>query len=149
MRRFLNRIWRMEPAERPTFTQLLKAIEGDAETLEAWPDLAWLSGPKPAAAEVVSEMKKRVQRLKIDLSSVEHSLKAFVTEHHSDPDEAFNALDCDGDGDVDVQELMINLGCTDVQAAEIMHWHDANGDGIWQHDEFVAFIDEKYPAFTR
>ena len=39
------------------------------------------------------------------------------------PDEAFDALDCDGDGDVDVQEMMKNLGWVGRRSCYFICFH--------------------------
>eukprot|EP00937_MAST-01D_sp_MAST-1D-sp2_P004780 g4780.t1 len=52
---------------------------------------------------------------------------------------AFNALDVDGDGTVDVHELAKAMG-SEEQAREIMSVVDADGDGVMSRDEFAAMM---------
>jgi len=45
LKQFLNAIWRINPAERPSFGQLELAISGDVETISKFPGLQWLAEP--------------------------------------------------------------------------------------------------------
>jgi len=45
LRQFINVMWRIDPAERPSFAQLELAINGDMETISKFPGLQWLAQP--------------------------------------------------------------------------------------------------------
>lgn len=43
LKSFINTLWRLDPGERPRFTQLDKAINGDDEVVKEFPGLKWLA----------------------------------------------------------------------------------------------------------
>ncbi|CAE7236269.1 CIPK20 [Symbiodinium pilosum] len=58
LKSFINALWRTDPAERPRFSQLEKAMQGDVETLNQFPGLHWLARPVNDAADFIDELSR-------------------------------------------------------------------------------------------
>lgn len=54
--KFINMLWRGDPAERPSFSQLELAIKGDIDTIARFPGLQWLSQPVNGTAAFIKEL---------------------------------------------------------------------------------------------
>jgi len=55
--KFINSLWRYEPSERPTFSQLLRAIRGDEMVISEFPGLAWLAQPVNDRKHFIDELR--------------------------------------------------------------------------------------------
>lgn len=55
---FINMMWRPDPTDRPTFSQLDLALGGDSETIAKFPGLAWLAEPTNDAAAFIDELRR-------------------------------------------------------------------------------------------
>jgi len=55
--KFINMLWRGDPSERPSFSQLELAIKGDMDTIARFPGLQWLSQPVNGAAAFIKELR--------------------------------------------------------------------------------------------
>eukprot|EP00930_Biecheleria_cincta_P064880 TRINITY_DN50569_c0_g1_i1.p1 TRINITY_DN50569_c0_g1~~TRINITY_DN50569_c0_g1_i1.p1 ORF type:complete len:396 (-),score=60.24 TRINITY_DN50569_c0_g1_i1:450-1610(-) len=58
LKEFINCMWRMEPAERPSFGELEKAVQNEAETLAKFPGLQWLAMPTNDTDAFISELSR-------------------------------------------------------------------------------------------
>ena len=55
---FINALWRIDPAERPRFSQLEKAMSGDTAVLNQFPGLEWLARPVNEDADFIDELSR-------------------------------------------------------------------------------------------
>eukprot|EP00928_Gymnodinium_smaydae_P053604 TRINITY_DN37556_c0_g1_i1.p1 TRINITY_DN37556_c0_g1~~TRINITY_DN37556_c0_g1_i1.p1 ORF type:complete len:404 (-),score=92.59 TRINITY_DN37556_c0_g1_i1:136-1347(-) len=58
LKQFINTLWRIDPKERPSFSQLELATHGDEATLGAYPGLAWLADPTNDVSAFIGELKR-------------------------------------------------------------------------------------------
>mmetsp|Transcript_55359 Transcript_55359/g.132063 ORF Transcript_55359/g.132063 Transcript_55359/m.132063 type:complete len:410 (-) Transcript_55359:5-1234(-) len=65
LKKFINTLWRKDPTERPSFRQLEDAIQGSAETLQAFPGLQWLADATNDQAEFVAELRRTRPNIKL------------------------------------------------------------------------------------
>ena len=55
---FINALWRLDPAERPRFSQLERAMNGDEEVVSEFPGLQWLTFPVNDVESFIDELSR-------------------------------------------------------------------------------------------
>jgi len=58
MKKFLNCLWRKDPAERPNFLQLDDALRGEPDVLQQFPGLEWLNQPVNDMEDFMAELRR-------------------------------------------------------------------------------------------
>eukprot|EP00438_Fugacium_kawagutii_P034422 Skav211613 [mRNA] locus=scaffold3083:240318:240860:+ [translate_table: standard] len=58
LRHFINTFWRVDPTERPRFSHVEKAIDGDEEVLRDFPGLQWLARPVNDVESFIDELSR-------------------------------------------------------------------------------------------
>ena len=58
LKAFINVLWRTDPNERPRFSQLEKAMNGDEEVIREFPGLQWLCRPVNEVESFIDELSR-------------------------------------------------------------------------------------------
>mmetsp|Transcript_54998 Transcript_54998/g.103032 ORF Transcript_54998/g.103032 Transcript_54998/m.103032 type:complete len:389 (-) Transcript_54998:58-1224(-) len=58
LKSFINALWRLDPTDRPRFSQLERAVSGDEEILSQYPGLQWLCRPVNPAESFIDELSR-------------------------------------------------------------------------------------------
>jgi len=58
LQQFINMLWRKDPGQRPSFSHLEQAINGDEETIAQFPGLKWLSQPVNDVPTFIDELRR-------------------------------------------------------------------------------------------
>merc|ERR1712176_624098 len=79
---FINTLWRINASERPRFSQLKLAIDGDSDTIEQFPGLAWLADPVNNAFDFVQELVILKPDIVLNCSCACEVLALYVRDFH-------------------------------------------------------------------
>lgn len=139
-------LWRQDPAERPTFDELKKVIDNDAEVLKKFPGLSWLAGKISDPLEFVRELRKRRPNMMLKSSGVVESLALFGRKHPNAA-AAFAAANSSNDGNLKLSELKsalctISDNCTDDSTADLMRRYMKDTESTMNAEQFERMSKE-------